>query len=430
MKLKLKTEGLEGEALKLVTALNAKLDELPESATAKEMQDELNAKFKDFTGADGKLNIATKAEFDAIMNEAVETSLMSIVKKQGTTIARLESEIATKPGKGKSIADQLSDKSFVDEFKKSIKQRGHIVEFGIAETKAAAVTAVGSGGSVANDMTAATGLRVFPDAPFFEIKRGTPFILDFVNVGTRTEAFVIWWDEVAHQGDFAITAEGAVKPLIQYKFDKKSSDYKKEAAYSTITDEFFMDLPAFVTQIKRLGEIDMMNAINATILVDMIAALPGFTYTLLNASVFNADDYAAIGAAIAQIQALFFSPTVLVLNPADAWSMKLLKDNVGRYQMPPFMVNDTRFEFGQVIVDPRIASGHFLVGDAKTFNVDFRGDTIVRVGYNASDFITNQQTVVVERYFYDYISTNRLGAWVYGNFATIKAAINKVTNSF
>lgn len=425
MKIVFKTDGLTGDNLKFVESLNAKFAEMPEAATKQEVQDLLNAEFKKIFGKEGAFQVATKDEFTALQKQLVDAddpkSLLSVVKAQGELINELQATGGKKVEKG--LREVLSEK--INEFKEVIKARTGATEIVIK----ANVTAIGSGGSVANDMSTATALRLFPDAQFFEIKRGTPFILDFVNVGQRDVPYVIWWDEVAKAGDFAITAEGVMKPLIQYKFDKKSSDYKKSAAYSVVTDEFFDDMAALVTQIKRLGQIDLMNNINANILTDMIAALPGFTYTALNSTVYHADDYAAIGAAIAQIQSLFFTPNVLVINPKDAWNMKLTKDDVGRYQMPPFLFDGKEFEFGAVIVDPRVPAGNFLVGDGTTWNVDFRGDIIIRIGYNGTDFITNQQTIVIERYYFDYISTNRLGAWCYGNFQTIKALIDRATNS-
>ena len=426
----LKTEGLTGSSLEFANKLNEFFQGLPDGVSKEDVQTMLNAKFKDLTGEDGKFIVALKSDIDALNNEADPKSLRSIIKAQGTLINELKEQHGT--GQVKSL------EQIFEENKKSMQtiadQKNGWIGWEIKELpsvdgkKVAGVTAVGSGGSVTNSVTAATGLRL-GDGPIFEIKRGRPFILDFVNVGQTNQPYLIWWDETAKQGDFAITAEGTTKPLVQYEFVRKSSDYRKEAGYQVLTEEFMMDLPQLVTVIRRLSEIDLYNNINAAILTDMIATLPGYTFTGLSGKIYHADDYAAIGAAIAQIQSLFFSPTVLVLNPADAWKMKLTKDDVGRYQMPPFSYNGSTFEFGQVIVDPRVAKGFFLIGDGSTYNVDFRGGLVVRIGYNGTDFIQNQMTVVVEQYFYNYIATNRLGAWVYANFSVVKGAINDETNS-
>lgn len=422
-------DGLKGEDLEFAKQLNAIFADMPEGVTPDAMQQAINKAFEECTGEKGKFKIAMDSAIKSITDDTVEGSLGHIVKQQGAIISQLKESISSGSAATKTLMDvmEMAKNSFVENTK---KKTGFVeLEYTYNEhTKAAAVTAISTGGSVTNSITTATGLRL-GDGPLFEIKRGRPFILDFVNVGQTTQSFLIWWDEQAKQGNFAITAEGVVKPMVQYEFVRKSSDYKKTAGYMVLTDEFMNDLPQLVTNIRRLVEIDLMNQLNADILTDMIAALPVFTYAGLNATVYHADDYAAIAACITQIQSFFYQPTVLVLNPADQWKMRLTKDDVGRYQMPPFVVNGTTYEFGQVIVDPRVAVGHFLIGDGSTFNVDFKGGIITRIGYNQDDIIKNQQTLVVEQYYYDYISTNRLNAWVYGNFSVIKGLINDTTNS-
>lgn len=430
MKLVLKTDGLVGDELKFVQTLNAKFAEMPETASAAEIQSAINSKFEEATGEKGLFKVAMEAAITSatksITDDTTEGSLAWQIKQQGMVINTLKESGKSEEKTLKDVLEGLKT-SFADHTK---RRTGAVeIEYNFdSRTKAAAVTAISTGGSVTNNITGATALRL-GDGPLFEIKRGRPFILDFVNVGETNQPFLIWWDEVAKQGNFAVTAEGVIKPLVQYEFVRRSSDYKKIAGYMVLTDEFMNDLPNLVTNIRRLAEIDIMNGLNANILTDMIAALPVFTYAGLNGSIYHADDYGAIGAAITQIQQLFFQPTVLVLNPADAWKMRLTKDDVGRYQMPPFAMNGQTFEFGQVIVDPRIALGNFLVGDGSTWNVDMKGGLIIRIGYNQDDFIKNQQTLLVEQYYYDYISDNRKGAWVYGNFSVIKGLINDTTNS-
>jgi hypothetical protein len=277
---------------------------------------------------------------------------------------------------------------------------------------------------VNNGFSAATLLRL-GDGEVHTIQRGTPFILNFVSVGNTDAPALLWFDEVPKEGSFAVTAEGALKPLQQYKFERRTSDYKKAAGYTVITEEFDKDFPRLVSTIKRLMEIDCKNDMNTIILADMVASASAYAYPALDDQIDNADDYAAIGAAIAQVQSLRYTPNVLVLNPADAWRMRLQKGTDGHYVMPPFTWNGQTYEFGKVVVDPSVAVGNFFLGDGSVYNVDLRGDIIVRIGYANDDFIRNQYSMVVEQFFYNYISTSRKTALIYGSFATIKAAIEK-----
>jgi hypothetical protein len=68
-------------------------------------------------------------------------------------------------------------------------------------------------------------------------------VLQFVSVGQTDAPALLWFEEVPKDGDFAVVAEGAVKPLIQYKFERRTADYRKVAGYTAITDEFTMDFP-------------------------------------------------------------------------------------------------------------------------------------------------------------------------------------------
>lgn len=418
MKLKLKTEGLKGDMLTFVEQLNARFAELPDGLTKEDIQTEIRTVMKALFNDDGKLFIldSIKALEEQLAEEG-ENSIKAILKAQGTTLTELKAAIGADK-KQKSLQEMLSEKT--EDFKKIVRDQSGQV---ILEVKAASVTSIaGPNGSITNSITTGTALRL-GDGEVFEIVRGPEFVLSFVNVGSTDSPMLIWFDEVPKEGDFVITAEGELKPKLQYIFDRKSSDYKKAAGFSVLTDEFMNDLPRLVTTIRRLLQIDCRLDMNDQIWADLIAAAPTYVYTGLNGQIANPDDYAAIGAAISQVQSLFFTPNVLALNPADLWRVRLLKDNNGRYQLPPFTFNGQSYEFGKVVVDPRVALGKFLVGDGTMFNVDLKGSLIIRIGYANDDLIRNQQSVVVEQYFYDYISTNRRGGLVYGDFAAIKALI-------
>jgi len=362
-------------------------------------------------------------------------ALKTILEDQGTLLNELKDKINAPKSSVKSaiqvLKEEIEEKA--DELSAVRKNKSGTVAFEMKDfafsTKAAAVTmttdpGVGSDASIVEQGSAA-GLLRLGDGPIYETQRGQPFILSFVTVGQTTDSALVWFDEVTTEGAFAVVAEGAAKPLVQYKFERRTAEYRKAAGYTAITDEFTNDFPRLVSTIKRLMNIDCRNQMNSLILTDMIADASSYSYSGLDDLVDNADDYAAIGAAICQVQNYYYVPNVLVLNPGDAWRMKLTKGTDGHYIMPPFSWNGQTYEFGQVVVDPRVAIGNFFVGDGTVYNVDLKGDIIVRIGYNADDFIKNQYSMVVEQYFYNYVSEARKTGLVYGNFAAIKAAIEK-----
>ena len=71
-----------------------------------------------------------------------------------------------------------------------------------------------------------------------------------------------------------------------------------------------------------------------------------------------------------------------------------------------------------------VGADDVIVGDFKQYNILLRGGLIMKVGYNGTNFAENKFSVVLEQYYFDYISTIRAKALVKGTtFATVKAAI-------
>lgn len=421
MKLTLKTDGLTGDTLAFAVKLQAMLNDLPEAMgkeeTEKAIQDALIKIFGAEEGT-GALKVSFLGEMDGTKEGTMKHGLIEQGKKINEILEQVGKHnggIGTMEQFKKDFDLAVSEKKF-----EKVKQdKSGAVSFVI---KAAAVTT--RTGAVSDNASDLSNQLVGNDgAQIFEIKRGTPFILDFVTVGNTDAPAIIWFDETQRQGDFAVTAEGAVKPLVEYIWVRQSADYRKAAGRAVITEEFDKDYPRIVSKIKQLMNIDCRNEMNALILTDMITQASPFTFAGLDDDIIDPDDYAAIGAVICQLQNFFYSPNVLVLNPADAWRMRLTKDLQGRYQMSPLNGKDGAYEFGAIITDPRVAIGFAFVGDGSIYNVDLRGDLIVRMGYSTGDFEANQYTLLVEQYFFNYISQAKKPGFVYFNFETVKAAI-------
>jgi hypothetical protein len=100
--------------------------------------------------------------------------------------------------------------------------------------------------------------------------------------------------------------------------------------------------------------------------------------------------------------------------------MGLTKETTGGYLNTPDILGGVSF-----IGNPDMAADSVIVGDFKQYNIILRGGLIVRVGYNGTDFAQNMYSVVLEQFYFDYISTVRKTAIVKGpDFATVKTAIS------
>jgi hypothetical protein len=409
--MKLKLDGLTGETLEFAVKLNTMLENVPEGLSKEQVENiirEETGKYAEILG-----------EFDASKPGTVKAALV----EQGNKINELLEQIGKGLGGSTTWEDfkkELDSPTIQDQLKENKKKKSGNVTF----TMKVAGPETRTGG-VTNSSTSLTNQLVGNEnAPVYTIRRGKPFILEFVTVGQTDAPALVWFDEVPRTGDFAVTAEGATKVLIEYVFNRTSTDYRKAAGRVIITEEFDKDYPRLVSTIKQLMNIDCLNEMNALILTDMISQASPFAYTGLNGAISNPDDYAAIGAAICQLQSFFYEPNVLVINPADAWAMRLTKDLQGRYQMSPLTGADGKtYEFGAIITDPRVAIGYAFVGDGSIYNVDLRGELIVRMGYSTGDFEANQYTLLVEQYFFNHISQAKKPGFIYFNFGTVKAAI-------
>ena len=108
-----------------------------------------------------------------------------------------------------------------------------------------------------------------------------------------------------------------------------------------------------------------------------------------------------------------------VMGTNKKYRMGIIKNTQGSYLNPPDVLAGIGF-----VGNPTMGADAILVGDLKQYNVILRGGLIVKVGYNGNDFGNNAFSIVMEQYYFNYISTIRKVAIVSGpDFATVKALI-------
>lgn len=397
--------------------------------------DEFEGKLKDAGNETDKAAI-TKEITDAITKS--DEALRDILKKQGETITELQGKLDDNKDEGESVMKIFEEKK--EAMAKVRKDQTGVVEFHIGYrvgkngkyqlvAKAADVhntTTTGANASITQDLSDAAILRAGSENDEINtINRNRPWILDFVSVGTTTSATVTWFDEVGKQGDFAVTAEGAVKPLVMYTFNRTSADYKKAAGKAIITEEFEMDFPRLVSTIRDLMQTDCKNEMNDIILTDLIANASAYSNPALVGQIDNADNYAAIAAIAGQVGNSYYTPNVLVMNNNQGIVSATLKGTDGQYINPTNVLNEINASGLKILKNPGVDFDHVFVGDGSVYKVLLRGDLIVRIGYSGDDFDRNQYRMLVEQYFYSYISQARKAGLVYASLTDVKASIEK-----
>jgi hypothetical protein len=426
----------------------AALQEKVGADAAKAMQKELDAyevKMKKFAQeiVDQKGGI-TVAQFDEYKKSA-ETAfdaVKEISAKQGVSLA----EIAMTLEKGQQATKSISqvfeeDKAELNQIKANgqgmktymvtYNKAGQPVMRAFDMTKADSASKAGESSAViTQQLDAATLIRVGAGAQIYGQFRNTSWVFDLCNTinasFTAGMPYVIWFDEQPKVGSSAQVAEGATKPSTQYSYILHSDTYKKEATIVGFSQEFQMDFSQLESDIMNKARIDVINRVNSAILPRIIAAAVPYSTELefrggtgAPSYIPNVNDYDAIAAMAAQVDNSTFGgflANAAVMSTFKKYRMGITKNNQGSYINPPDVINNIAF-----VGNPAMAADAVLVGDLKQYNIVLRGGLIVKVGYNGTDFANNQYSVVLEQFYFDYISAARKVAIVSGPiFANVK----------
>lgn len=382
---------------------------------------------------DGKTLMEKLAELD------------TAAKAQGTTLQDLGARIAGNEAGNKSVAEVLQENKEALEkvykngsgaatFMIQVNNKGQFVMRPFDPTKAAdvhgTIANIGGGGgsaSIAQSIDAASLLRLGGDSPIISQYRNTPWVFDLcnmVNAGFEMP-IAMWYEEQAKQGGSANTAEGATKTKSQYAYELKTASYKKEATLVGFTDEFSLDFARLQSDILGKARTDLINAINSNVLTRLTAAATAYntaTEFKGGSALASANDYDVLAALAAQADNATFGSisNAAVMSTFKKYRMGVSKaDGSGEWIDRPSVLNNLAF-----VGNPAMGADDIMVGDFKQYNVILRGGLIVRVGYNGTDFAENRFSVVLEQFYFDYISTLRAKAIVKGpDFATVKTAL-------
>ena len=400
----------------------------------------------------------TLEQFEAYKKtaEATVDAVKAIAEKQGTTLA----EVAAKMGGGevgrvKSIQEALKDDS--EELRKifnsgsgqktymvTLNEKGETqiksIDLSNTAVKTGPEASIGgiNGGvsAITQALDAATLLRVGAGAQINSQFRNTPWIFDLCNTinasFNSSMPFVMWFDEQAKNGASSTVAEGATKPTSQYLYQLNSATYKKEATLVGFTQEFQMDFAQLESDIMNKARIDVINRVNDAILPNIVGAATAYNSGVEYKGadpVQNVNDFDAIAAMAAQVDNATFGSAranAAIMSATKKYRMGTIKNTYGQWLNAPDVLAGVSLVGNRQMTALGGGADAVLVGDLKQYNIILRGGLIVRVGYNGTDFAQNAYSVVLEQFYFDYISTVRKVGIVKGpDFATVKAAISQ-----
>ena len=369
-----------------------------------------------------------KSELDNFKAIEVKNSEMekAIAKMEGRIEAMSEKAVDAPKAKGaKTLKDALV-KTYTD----NVKQISESIEKGSRITLDVKVDT-----TIDGDYDGNVALSVL-EPGVNRISRPIRRIREISNVGSTTSKFVTYIQQTQNVTPGAEESlwvnEAGPKFNGQVKYEEISEEVKKIAAYIKVSKEMLADL-AFVRSeintelmeaIEQNIDFSLVNGAGGVDLKGLLSSAPNFAAGTFAGTIPGANIMDLIRIAKAQIEAANFVPTHVVLNPEDVAKIELTKTSTGEYTYPAFWDANMRVAGLVVVSSNNITAGTMIVGDFTKFNIKFREDMNMSVGYENDDFTRNMVTILCEARLVSYIKGNDVNAFVQSDIATDIALIN------
>lgn len=365
---------------------------------------------------------------ESLANSKVNSELEAIkgrLDKLGADLTTAQKEISGNP----ASIDDVVKSIFPDDLLKGLAATAEankcLQSMSVNVDKAAAPMLT----TMATSTNYVFGVQVIPGLQ--RVPREEPTILNFVRKPNATAPTIAWANILHKEGASAFIAEGALKPLIDYTIEEATSIAKKVAVRSTQSKELISDLNGIRQVIVELMREDLVDRIEEKLLSGaggvepsgILAAASTYTITELDGKVTSPTLADAIRAAVLQMRLLKFRPDVVFINPVEAALIDMYKAADGHYAkieiegvLRTIMVRESL----------AIPAGFFLMIDSRRWQVKFLENINVDFGFSTGDWEKNLMSIIVEARLHSFWNDIDAGAFLYGEFATIQAALAPV----
>ena len=218
----------------------------------------------------------------------------------------------------------------------------------------------------------------------------------FANITVSGNA-ITYFVQGETEGAAAVTAEGAKKPPLHVGFEPKTAALKKVAAYTKETDEVLSDAPFLASAVQNVLVYELDKVENSTVVGDILATSGIGAATHDGTAVGMIEKILEAKKTIAENSA--YKADVVILNPADAASIKLAKDTTNNYLFGGPAADADLTIWGLPVEESSdVAQGTILVAAGKNAVKIYRkGGADVKVyEQNEDDAIYNRVTIVAE----------------------------------
>lgn len=193
--------------------------------------------------------------------------------------------------------------------------------------------------------------------------------LDLVTTGSTQATFLEYATIVVETNNAAIVPEGELKPLSDVTTGKAEAKAYTYADGFDVTNQTLADDGALVAFMESRIRYHVQNCvvdklINGTGTNEPTGILKAAG---TQAQAFDTDALTTVARALEKLEDVQIDPQALVLNPADVWTLRMLKDGNGQYI---FGGPETASQFNlwgiPVVKSNRVAKGSFLAGNFRT----------------------------------------------------------------
>ena len=280
--------------------------------------------------------------------------------------------------------------------------------------------------------------QAFRIAGINDVPSRTVTLLGIVSGGTIGSNLVEWVYQANKDGSAGPTAEGSAKNQIDFDLLVGSQKVEKTTAYITVTDEMLDDVDFIESAINNELTKELLKAVEAGVysgsgvspqMNGISTVATAFAAAPFANAIDNANEVDVLTVAINQImiaQEGSAIPNYILMHPSDVTALKMVKvsSTDKRYVERLAMVGgELSLDGTPIIPTTLVTQGDYLVGDFSKASVLTKQSVSIEVGYNADNFVKNYKTIRAEWRGVTFVKNNDRTAFVKGDFATDKAAL-------
>lgn len=261
-----------------------------------------------------------------------------------------------------------------------------------------------------------------------DLVRNRPFLEQYISSMRAESPVIVWINKYNAQGQATMTAEGALKPLVDFELKTETSNAKKVTAAEKVSMEMLNDFAFMGSMMEQELRFQVDTEVDNQLLTgdgtgDNLKGITEYAtaYTLTTVETNNNPNNAdAIIAAMAQLESLNFTGTHCFINPIDKANMKLTKTATGERLVSLSTDEDCGVT---IISNNKIPVGYFLLADLSKYKKFDLETYTASLGWENDDFRKNLLTMLGERRLHAFASENHAGAFIYDTFDNVKTAL-------